>query len=377
MTTNRSHALNDQQTDWLDELLAQLPALLVPVAESAPAGPSIRHQPAYDAIREARREDDANIPTGVWQSDLKTADWSSVEQQSSALLLQSKDLMLAAWLGEAWLHRFGLAGLAAALSLLEQFSQAFWADLHPQATDGDESWRTGPLEWIIRTYTEFLLVRLPLPGLGVDGDASHPALNQYQQWLRQASITSDNKAVRAATETANNALKALRQNLQQPGTVPPVIHALNHLAHAQATLGRWHDICNARAGEHAPSFAPLERVMTQLNQVLHDFQQLQPAPELAPEPLTPPTDPEQSGMTEATAPTPDLPRTGATSREDAYRQLKTIADYLARTEPHSPVPYLIYRAVEWGNKPLPALLSELISSDAEARRLWVLLGVLP
>ena len=37
-------------------------------------------------------------------------------------------------------------------------------------------------------------------------------------------------------------------------------------------------------------------------------------------------------------------------REDAYRQLRGIADYLARTEPHSPVPYLIYRAVEWGEK---------------------------
>ncbi|HCI3127239.1 TPA: type VI secretion system protein TssA, partial [Pseudomonas aeruginosa] len=66
-----------------------------------------------------------------------------------------------------------------------------------------------------------------------------------------------------------------------------------------------------------------------------------------------------------------------TSREDAYRQLLLIADYLARTEPHSPVPYLIKRAVEWGNKPLSELLAELINADSEARRVWSLLGVLP
>ena len=36
------------------------------------------------------------------------------------------------------------------------------------------------------------------------------------------------------------------------------------------------------------------------------------------------------------------------SREEAYRQLLLIAEYLARTEPHSPVPYLIRRGVEWG-----------------------------
>jgi type VI secretion system protein ImpA len=41
------------------------------------------------------------------------------------------------------------------------------------------------------------------------------------------------------------------------------------------------------------------------------------------------------------------------------------------------VPYLINRAVAWGQKPLRDLLAELISSDAEARRLWTLLGVLP
>ena len=46
------------------------------------------------------------------------------------------------------------------------------------------------------------------------------------------------------------------------------------------------------------------------------------------------------------------------SREEAYRQLLLIAEYLARTEPHSPVPYLIRRGVEWGNKPLSELLGE-------------------
>ena len=64
------------------------------------------------------------------------------------------------------------------------------------------------------------------------------------------------------------------------------------------------------------------------------------------------------------------------NREEAYRQLLLIAEYLARTEPHSPVPYLIRRGVEWGNKPLSELLGELISADAESRRLWTLLGVL-
>lgn len=73
----------------------------------------------------------------------------------------------------------------------------------------------------------------------------------------------------------------------------------------------------------------------------------------------------------------ERPAGAPTSREDAYRQLLLIADYLARTEPHSPVPYLIKRAVEWGNKPLSELLAELINADSEARRVWSLLAYCP
>jgi len=36
------------------------------------------------------------------------------------------------------------------------------------------------------------------------------------------------------------------------------------------------------------------------------------------------------------------------SREQAYRILGEVADYLERTEPHSPTPYLIRRAISWG-----------------------------
>ena len=65
------------------------------------------------------------------------------------------------------------------------------------------------------------------------------------------------------------------------------------------------------------------------------------------------------------------------SRDDAYRQLASIAEYLARYEPHSPVPYLIQRALEWGRKPLPVLLRELTSGDVDGQKLWTFLGLLP
>src|SRR5438128_2669895 len=50
----------------------------------------------------------------------------------------------------------------------------------------------------------------------------------------------------------------------------------------------------------------------------------------------------------------------AGSREQAYRQLAQAAAVLRQLEPHSPIPYLIQRAVELGAMPFPQLMRALI-----------------
>lgn len=64
------------------------------------------------------------------------------------------------------------------------------------------------------------------------------------------------------------------------------------------------------------------------------------------------------------------------SRDEAYRLLAIVADYLMRYEPHSPVPYMLKRALDWGGKPLPELLAELMAGE-RGRALGAALGLLP
>jgi type VI secretion system protein ImpA len=51
------------------------------------------------------------------------------------------------------------------------------------------------------------------------------------------------------------------------------------------------------------------------------------------------------------------------SRAEAYRRLAEAADLLERLEPHSPIPYLVRRAVELGALPFPQLMKALIRDD--------------
>jgi type VI secretion system protein ImpA len=63
------------------------------------------------------------------------------------------------------------------------------------------------------------------------------------------------------------------------------------------------------------------------------------------------------------------------SRADALRRLEALAAYFRRTEPHSPVSYLVQRAVRWGEMPLEAWLQDVINDDTVLSRVRETLGL--
>jgi len=66
---------------------------------------------------------------------------------------------------------------------------------------------------------------------------------------------------------------------------------------------------------------------------------------------------------------------GIRSRAEAYQRLAEAAEYLMRTEPHSPAPYLVKRAIAWGNMTLDQLLPELIRNDGTLTEVAELLNI--
>src|SRR5450830_767077 len=58
------------------------------------------------------------------------------------------------------------------------------------------------------------------------------------------------------------------------------------------------------------------------------------------------------------------PGTGLQNRIQALQQLRLVADFFRRTEPHSPVAYLAERAASWGEMPLHVWLRSVIKDPA-------------
>ncbi|KHK64906.1 MULTISPECIES: type VI secretion system protein TssA [Pseudomonas] len=353
----------------LPELVSQL---LEPISAESPCGQDLRYETEYDQLRELRREDDTSLPTGVWQSSIKRALWPDLERLATTLLLErSKDLMISAWLGEAWLHLAGLDGLPGSLALVAGLCERYPEHLHPLAEDGDQSWRVIPLEWLARRYSEVLLTRVPLLD-GRDPAFAGFSLDDWQRLQRQQVQGNDSKNAKASAEAARNEQKKLSELIR---SIPlsfwlhrqgSLMLSLQHLQRLEA----WSD---AYLGNLAPGYKSLQDVMQAMLTLVEEFIAMHPQqPAVVPAQTSPVAGAPMSQPTAAPAQVFQEPA----NREEAYRQLLVIAGYLARTEPHSPVPYLIRRGVEWGNKPLSELLGELISADAESRRLWTLLGVL-
>ncbi|MRW85733.1 type VI secretion system protein TssA [Pseudoduganella sp. FT26W] len=68
---------------------------------------------------------------------------------------------------------------------------------------------------------------------------------------------------------------------------------------------------------------------------------------------------------------------GLQNRSQALQQLRLVADFFRRTEPHSPVAYLAERAANWGEMPLHVWLRAVIKDPAAIAGVEELLGASP
>jgi type VI secretion system protein ImpA len=124
-------------------------------------------------------------------------------------------------------------------------------------------------------------------------------------------------------------------------------------------------------GHEAPSFASLADMLSRASQLAEKLLkdrgvELHPAAVAVAEPEAIFVSTDASGEpmntpVQASAPAPM--RTTPLTRDEAFTMLAGIAQFFKQSEPQSPVPYLIERAIKWGNMPLEGWLSDVIKDS--------------
>jgi len=185
----------------------EMDALLRPVSEDQPAGEDLRYENSYDLIREARREDDASLPQGVWERELKKADWEKVRDLCQGVIeSRSKDLQVAVWLMEALFHLNGFYGIREGLRIILTLGRTFWDDLYPLIENGDVDARLSPLVWVNEKFSiqlKFETITQPK-----SMDASDYSYADWEQANVLENLAASDKKVLQKAEKENKVTRA-------------------------------------------------------------------------------------------------------------------------------------------------------------------------
>lgn len=330
-----------------------LDRLLAPLGEGGPSGVSLRYDGSYERIREARREDDPSLPQGVWERALKVADYPATAALCvEALERRSKDLQIAAWLADAWGELHGISGIERGAALVARLCDRFWDTMFPEL-DEDNDARARILEWL----DEALARRVSAAALG--GAPEAVTLGAWDSAGGKPRSGDD------ATLTREGLLARMSMvgSARWAAVIDEVRAARGSIADLERSLAaRESDPTRLRRTDAA--LGNLETLVEQVLRMSGSPPDTRPSSVGA-------TRPDHGALPGAAAPVDAF----LTSRAEAYRRLTEAADYLLRTEPHSPVPYLVKRAIGWGNMSLAELLQEFVSGADDLVLVQRLLGM--
>ena len=349
-------------------------SLLRPISGESPSGEYLRYHGIYDEISETRRADDV-VDLGAWQTDLKVADFrKTIELAVPVLETQTKDLQIAAWLVEAIVAEHGFAGLRDGLDLLSSLIRKFWGSIYPSADDGDEEGRANALAWVDRETA--MLVKnaaITVDGWGYNGYLDS---KKFDIPANLDSLNDEEKkkfsALKEQAERENRATAA-RWTVAVAKTNRAFCEEV-HVAilECEAAYKALNDAIEETFDRNqAPSLPEIRRSLQEIKSVQNELLEAKRLEE---------PDPADEAAGEGSESGGDA-RRGASgvsgpisNREDALKRLAEVAAYFKKTEPHSPVSYLVSRAIQWGHMPLENWLQDVIKDQGILEHLKQTLG---
>jgi len=352
-------------------------ALLAPIPGDNPVGENFQYSPAYDEMREARRAEES-LPSGDWQREVKAAEWPKViDLTTNALASKTKDLQICAWLVEALVELYGFVGLRDGLTVMRGLHEQYWDGLYPPIDEGDLDARANALSFM-DTRVELPLKKVPLTRSGSGVDYS------YLQWEESTKFEIPDNLDSLDSETFNriSELKAQAEaegrttgdawrkakNATDRDFYEDTYSIINQCWDQFQALDQ---VMDEKFQRQTPGLGTLKKTLdairSQVEKLVKESRILHPRPGEGDE---------ESGEPGADGEVGTSATGGSLrSRADALRRLAEVAQYFQRTEPHSPVAYLVQRAIKWGQMPLEVWLADVIKDGAVLGQLKETLGL--
>jgi type VI secretion system protein ImpA len=343
--------------------------LCTPIPGDNPAGKSLRedfslkssYQAIKDAQKAARDAERAALReegTGDLQARLascRTA-WKPVLELADRITNdESKDLQIVSWWIEGLLRIHGFAGVRDGFRIARELIEAFWDELYPLPDEEGIATRVGPLAGLNGVESDGVLVNplLNLP-ITVAGGMRAMSLVDFQQAndlerLQDASRRA--QRVEDGAVTLDDFQKSVTETNTEFFT-----ELLDDIAACADEFDKLTMALDEKCGESAPPSSNIRNALASVREQVEQFVRSRGIV----------TGSEAAGATAAGTAGHGISSNGhgpIASREDAFRSLMQVAEFFRRTEPQSPIPYMLDQAVRWGKMPLAELLKEMLSES--------------
>lgn len=306
----------------------------------------------------------------------RPVDWAGVTRESAAVLAErSKDLQVAAYLTEALGRSEGFTGLAAGLRLVRELLDRFWEQVHPgRLLDGglDPAIRAKWLSWL-GSSAAFLRSIKEIP-IARSGGGRAPSWFDYEESRRvdQAQLAGGEKLAELRGAGKING-KEWRETLAATHTQERE-QTLAGLKECRGELDSLVATSDRLLGGDSPSFGKLRDLLEECHEYLAGAWKSSAgdgAERTALAGAMSSEGPMASGRHEVTGPASGP----ITTRAEAYERIREVADFLRRTEPHSPVPPLLERVARWEHKFFDDVFRDVVKNEEIQRQVWEVLGL--
>ncbi|MBD3668576.1 MAG: type VI secretion system protein TssA [Kangiella sp.] len=346
---------------------------VAPISEDQPCGRDLRDDTSVESIyyklRDARNSARKAERIALADADEGAAideNWYQLKDLSlDALKNETKDLEVVAWLIEATTRIDGIKGFTQGYQLASELIRRFWEDdIYPAIDEDGIETRVSPLSGLNGFDGAGTLIT-PIKSIVLtQNDEYLPAcVWQYEQAVQLERLDAEKKQSRI--DSGAIPLEAIKKSV----VITPDSFYQELVSDLQTALETYEAFTQEfdRVCESLPQ--PTSNIRNALRECLQAVEYLA-KDKLAVTEESDNQEQEESGTATASHQTAEFNR-----REQAVNTLRQVADYFRKTEPHSPISYLLEQSIRWSDLSLPELLQQLIPEEGAREQYFKLTGI--
>jgi len=353
------------------EEIIQIDNLLQPISEDNTVGNDIREDssPAslYYAIKDARNAARAAERNNLFDGNNSEADkhWRKILELAPDILQNhAKDLEIASWFTEALIRRYGFQGLRDGFKLIHGLIEQYWDKLYPLPDEDGIETRVASLSGLNGEGAEGVLIA-PIRNIEItQGNEPGPfSYWKYQQALDVEKIIDEESKIDKATKLGFSIDDVEHAVCESSETF--FLNIRDDVSEAITSYRETGRMLDEYCGiNDSPPCSNIINILEDcLGTINHIGKHKMPAEDLAGNTTA---DKANDSSAPSTTDSPTQTTGPVKSRAEAFKKLTEISEFFRKTEPHSPISYILERAVKWGDMSLNDLIKELIP-DSSAR----------